>query len=178
MIIKEKDFELRTAQNVLQTMRYYKNTDTSYTFFAIIILSIRIEYLRTKGLLTGRGIFEYHLKQAGKELSNGPKGLDVATACEKIGSIFMSDKVPKAATKPNTYLICNILRQCNCQNEFDLKNLWRNNLCSDVHGFAWSGHSVQVYSVGLSEFEKCFLKSLVTNNGMSVEWTTDPLCPA
>ena len=92
--------------------------------------------------------------------------------------MFTSKRVPNAATQPNAFMIYNILKECKSKNENDLRDLWGDNLCSDIHGFAWSGHSVLVYSVGLNQFGKCCLVSLVKKNGLSIEWTEDPLGPS
>ena len=136
--------------------------------------------MRAKGLLTGRGIFEYYLKQAGKELSTSAKGvgLDVTTTCERIGSMHLSKNIPCSSTCPNTFMIYTILGECKSENADDLRNLWGAYLCSDLHGYAWSGSSVLVYSNELNSFGKCLFEKLVKKIGLEVEWTTDPLSSA
>jgi len=107
------------------------------------VRSLEQELLASKGLLTARGIFEHEVKKCFFERRpNGkPKRFNVTDVISEImrdADILNPDG--------HSYRLVKVAKKCNC----DLAELYAK-LCSEIHGYPWSGPGVKVQINKMSE---------------------------
>jgi hypothetical protein len=127
--------------------------------------------MKTRGVLTARSIFEFHLKQAGYELksASSAKALDVTSTCNKIGEMI-EQKKPPDDSQYYTKILYNIAIQCSCKDKKILSRLY-GKLSDNVHGYPWHGSTVMIYAADLSDKDKCILTGLCGRMNVEAQLT-------
>jgi hypothetical protein len=141
-----------------------------------------IELLRSRGLFTGRGIFEFYLTQAGFELKspNATKGLDITSTCNKIDEILECKPEQKVSFSLKNYTskIYEIAFNCKVSTGIEgdkiLSKLYRK-LSNSVHGHPWYGNSVMIYSKDLNPIDSCLLVTLCEKMNLTTQFSENPL---
>jgi len=114
------------------------------------------ELLRASGLLTSRGIFEWKLKMAFIE----SKGKGKFNASEMI-KVLLSSTSTNSSTKTSIELM-KIFTECDVYTVEDGLKLWEQ-LSSDIHGHAWNGPAVRIYSSQLPIKYRCVIKKIAAS---------------
>jgi len=114
------------------------------------------ELLRASGLLTSRGIFEWKLKMAFFE----SKGKGKFNASEMI-KVLLSSTSTNSSTKTSIELM-KIFTECDVNTVEDGLKLWEQ-LSSDIHGHAWNGPAVRIYSSQLPIKYRCVIKKIAAS---------------
>jgi hypothetical protein len=112
------------------------------------------EALRASGLLTSRGIFEWSLKKVFLESKSKGK----FNASEMIKGMLSSTITP---TKSSSELM-EIFIECEVNTVDDGLKLWEQ-LSADIHGYAWNGPAVKIYSSSLSTKNRCVIKKIAAS---------------
>ena len=139
-----------------------------------------IELLRTKGLLTSRGIFEFFLIRAGFELKaeQAKKGLDVTSACSRIDEII--DKNISTSEEYMGYYtkkVYQVALKCRSLDNYPGKNVLTklfSKLSNSIHGYSWNGQSVLIYTRDLEPNDRCILASMCEEIGINSQLSDSP----
>ncbi len=126
--------------------------------------------LRTKGLLSSRGIFEQCVLRCFYELKKTPnEKFVVSNTISKIDEMIRDpSKIPSEA--PNTRELIQHVQECKF--EYKLQSLF-NKLSKEIHGSPWSGECVKVFSKDLNSNEICLIKKISSTFGLDTELTAE-----
>jgi hypothetical protein len=94
--------------------------------------------------------------------------MDVTSFLNFIGSKLEKSNVGSDDLSGRSIKLLNTFKDCGYKTADDVLKLWIT-LCSEVHGFPWSGSSVKVYSQFLDPKHVCVIEELAKNLGLDVD---------
>ena len=122
----------------------------------IISANLRSDLLRTKGLFTSRGIFEYILSMSWREYHSSkdkqPR-FNASSAASIISKQLEHGTRPSGKYSGDLY---DFAVKCGCH---DLTSLY-SILSFDIHGYQWTGRAVLIYAEEIGPSYSCFLREV------------------
>ena len=123
-------------------------------------------YLRSKGLMSCRGIFEFYVYRCFGELQK----IDLAksTMTFNVKSVIALLERNKARLPEEAIFCTRLLNQAKKCGVTDMYDLYAK-LSTSIHGDPWDGPSVRVYKSLLESSDACMIDFIAEDSGLQIE---------
>jgi hypothetical protein len=163
MVAKTEEVVAKTEEVVAKTEEVVAAKDEAIAAVKDQLNVIRAESLRSKGLLTSRGVFEFKLKLVYHE-TKPTKKFNATEICNYLNKLLLLKSKGDMGT--HTQDMINFAKLCKLTNFIEIYS----ELSNEIHGYSWDGMSVKALKENTSSNTLCLTKHIAKSFNLNVEY--------